>query len=190
MLTEEIAQSVFDPDLLLAVEATASITLDADITADDIIDAAEAGQTIAIGGSTGGDVAEGDTVTLTINGQTYTGPVDGDGRFSIDVAGADLAADADATIEASVTTSTGSINGEATATDTEDYGVDTTIVTASITLDADITADDIIDAAEAGQTIAIGGSTGGDVAAGDTVTLTINGQTYTGPVDGDGRFQH
>ena len=187
-LTVDIAQSVFDPDLLLAVEATASITLDADITADDIIDATEAGQTIAIGGSTGGDVAEGDTVTLTINGQTYTGPVDGDGRFSIDVAGADLAADADATIEASVTTSTGNVNGEATATDTEDYGVDTTIVTASITLDADITADDIIDATEAGQTIAIGGSTGGDVAEGDTVTLTINGQTYTGPVDGDGRF--
>ena len=81
MLTVEIAQSVFDPDLLLAVEATASITLDADITADDIIDAIEAGQTIAIGGSTGGDVAAGDTVTLTINGQTYTGPVDGNDRF-------------------------------------------------------------------------------------------------------------
>ena len=168
---------------------TASITLDANITADDIIDATEAGEMIAIGGSTGGDVAAGDTVTLTINGQIYTGLVDASDRFSIDVEGADLAADADATIEASVTTSTGSINGEATATDTENYGVDPSIVTASITLDADITADDIIDATEAGQTIAIGGSTGGDVAAGDTVTLTINdGQTYTGLVDASGRF--
>ncbi len=103
----------------------ASITLDADITPDDIINAAEAGQMIAISGSVGGDVQTGDTVTLTVNGMTFTGAVDGNGMFSIDVPGAVLAADGDMTIEASVTTSDGAGNS-ATATDTEGYGVDVT----------------------------------------------------------------
>ena len=73
----------------------------------------------------------------------------------IDVAGTDLRDDADTTIDASVTTSVGGANPEATATDTEGYSVDATLPTASITLDADITADDIISAAEVGTNIAI-----------------------------------
>ena len=44
-------------------------------------------------------------------------------HFSVDVAGTDLAADS--TVDASVTTTTGDANGEATATDTEGYSVDT-----------------------------------------------------------------
>jgi hypothetical protein len=167
---------------------SATITLDANITADDVIDATEAGQNIAITGSTGGDVAENDTVTLSVNGNTYTGPVDASGNFSIDVPGTDLVADGDLTIDASVTTSTGSPNGEATATDTEGYTVNTGSPSASITLDANITADDVISAAEQNQQIAITGSTGGDVAENDTVTLTVNGNTYTGPVDASGNF--
>ena len=45
----------------------ASITLDA-ITADNIVNAAEAGGTVAVTGTVGGDVQDGDTVTLTVNG--------------------------------------------------------------------------------------------------------------------------
>jgi hypothetical protein len=102
-----------------------AITLDANITADDVISAAEQNQQIPITGSTGGDVAEGDTVTVTVNGNEYTGPVDASGNFSIEVPGADLVADGDLTIDASVTTSTDNPNGEATATDTEGYMVST-----------------------------------------------------------------
>ena len=167
---------------------TASITLAADITADDIISAAEAGTNINITGSTGGDVDEGDTVTLTVNGTTYTGLVDASDNFSIAVAGSDLRDDGDNTIDASVTTSVGGANPEATATDTEGYSVDATLPTASITLDTEITADDIISAAEAGTNINITGSTGGNVDVGDTVTLTVNSATYTGLVDASGNF--
>jgi hypothetical protein len=99
---------------------TASITLDANITADDIIDATEAGQNIAISGTVGGDVGDSDTITLTVNGNDYTGTSTA-GNFTIDVAGADLAADT--SIAATVTTSTGDVNGEATANDTETYTV-------------------------------------------------------------------
>ncbi len=103
---------------------TASITLDANITTDDIIDASEAAADVTVTGSVGGDVVDGDTVTLTVGSNTYTGVASG-GTFSIDVPGAILAADN--TIGASVTTTTGDVNGEATATDDETYTVvDTT----------------------------------------------------------------
>ena len=162
--------------------ATATIALDANITADDIINAAEEATDIAITGTVGGDVPDGDTVTLTVNGTDYTGSVSG-GAFTIDVAGTELTADGDTTIDASVTT-TDAAGNTATATDTEAYSVDTA-ATATIALDANITADDIINAAEAGQTIAVTGVVGGDVAEGDTVSVTVNAVTTTGLVYDD-----
>ena len=45
---------------------------------------------MAITGTVGGDAAPGDTVTLTVNGNTYTGTVAAGNTFSINVAGADL----------------------------------------------------------------------------------------------------
>ena len=81
-------QSVQPVDTLAPV---ASITLDA-ITADNVVNAAEAGGTVAVTGTVGGDVADSDIITLTVNGVAYTGTSTG-GVFSIDVAGSDLAAD-------------------------------------------------------------------------------------------------
>ena len=52
-----------------------TITLTSNITADDVINAAEAGGNIAITGTVGGDADDGDTVTLTVNGTNYTGTV-------------------------------------------------------------------------------------------------------------------
>ncbi|ORJ17764.1 retention module-containing protein [Aeromonas salmonicida] len=167
---------------------TLAITLDANITDDDVINAAEAGQQIPVSGTVTGEFKAGDTVTLTVNGKPFTGPVDADGRFTILVAGSDLAADTDRTIDASVT-STDAAGNSATATDSEGYGVDTTApVDLAITLDANITDDDVINAAEAGQQIPVSGTVTGEFKAGDTVTLTVNGKPFTGPVDADGRF--
>ncbi|EOW9272010.1 TPA: Ig-like domain-containing protein, partial [Vibrio cholerae] len=101
------------------------IKLDTNITADDIINAEEAGQQIPVSGTVTGEFKAGDIVTLTVNGKPYTGPVDADGRFTILVAGSDLAADADQTIDACVT-STDAAGNSSTATDTENYAVDTT----------------------------------------------------------------
>jgi hypothetical protein len=64
-------------------------------------------------------VAQGDTVTLTVNGNSFTGLVDADNNFSIDVTGTDLRDDPNSEIDASVTTSVGGANPEATATDVE-----------------------------------------------------------------------
>ncbi|EEY50342.1 putative outer membrane adhesin like protein [Vibrio cholerae CT 5369-93] len=101
------------------------IKLDTNITADDIINAEEAGQQIPVSGTVTGEFKAGDIVTLTVNGKPYTGPVDADGRFTILVAGSDLAADADQTIDACVT-STDAAGNSSTATDTENYALDTT----------------------------------------------------------------
>ena len=103
------------------VAPVASITLDA-ITADNIVNAAEAGGTVAVTGTVGGDVQVGDTVTLTVNGNSsYTGQVQAGLTFSIDVAGSDLAADTN--VHASVTT-TDAAGNATTATDDQAYTVD------------------------------------------------------------------
>ncbi|UBH28893.1 Ig-like domain-containing protein [Aeromonas enteropelogenes] len=170
-------------------EVTASITLDGNITADDVINAAESAQEIAVTGTVGGDVKAGDTVTLTVNGKTFTGTVAADKTFSINVPGADLVADADKTIDASVTT-TDAAGNSATATDNEGYGVDTTAPdngTTTISVN-DVTADNVINAAESGQNISVSGTVSGEFKAGDVVTLTINGTDYTTTVNAAGEY--
>jgi len=99
---------------------SATISLDANISADDIINAVEAGQNIAITGSVGGDAQDGDTVTLTVNGNTFSGLVSG-GGFSIDVLGSDLVADSDRIIDASVTIIDA---GGISASTSEGYSID------------------------------------------------------------------
>ncbi|MGL4716812.1 MAG: Ig-like domain-containing protein, partial [Aeromonas sp.] len=101
-----------------------AINIDVNITVDDVINAAETGQQIPVSGTVSGEFKVGDIVTLTVNNTAYTGPVDANGRFTILVAGSDLAADSDRTIDASVT-STDAAGNSATATDKEGYSVDT-----------------------------------------------------------------
>ena len=110
-------QSVQAVDTLAPV---ASITLDA-ITADNIVNAAEAGGTVAVTGTVGGDVEDSDIITLTVNGVAYTGTSTG-GVFSIDVAGSGLLADPDLTVDASVTATDASGNAT-TATADQAYTV-------------------------------------------------------------------
>lgn len=161
-----------------------TITLDASVTTDDTINSAEAAGNVTIGGAVGGDAKAGDTVTLTINGSTYTGTVSS-GRFSISVPGSALVADSDKVIDASISV-TDTAGNTGTGTDTEGYGVDTTAPAPTVALNEAITADDVINAAEAGANVTITGTVGGDAKTGDTVTLTINGKTFTGTVSSGG----
>ncbi|OLU32558.1 hypothetical protein BVH06_10630, partial [Pseudomonas sp. PA27(2017)] len=120
-----------------AIDTTApvpTITLDANITADDVINIAESSQQIPVTGTVGGDAKVGDTVTLTVNGKTFTGQVQANNTFSINVPGADLVADAGKTITASIST-TDAAGNVGTATDTEGYSVDVTAPVPTITLD-------------------------------------------------------
>jgi hypothetical protein len=161
-----------------------SIVLASSITADDVINVAEAAGTVLVAGTVGGDVKAGDTVTLTVNNKSFTGLVSGSAgalAFSIAVPGADLAADTNQTVLASVTT-TNTAGKTATATDTEGYEVSVVAPRATIALVANITADDVINVAEAAGSVIVAGTVGGDVKVGDTVSLTVNGRVYTGAV--------
>ncbi|MDT8318279.1 MAG: Ig-like domain-containing protein, partial [bacterium] len=166
-----------------------TIELDPNITADDIIDAAEAGGPVTIEGNVGRDAKAGDTVELTLSDGnsvvTNTGLVFDDGvnglRFSIVVDGSNLVGDDDWTIEARVTTYDGAGNSYE-ATDTETY----TVTGPWIRLDTNITADDIISIAEEAGNVTITGGVGGDAQVGDTVTLMVNGVDSTGLVFDDG----
>ncbi|WP_375320022.1 Ig-like domain-containing protein [Aliivibrio logei] len=170
----------------LDTSADAGTVTVADITADDVINAAESGQVIAVTGTaTGGDISENDVVTMTINGTDYQTTVDENGNWSVDVAGADLANDSEFEVSVASTDVAGNtINSTATSTHTVDTSADTGTVTV-----ADITADDVINAAESGQVIAVTGTaTGGDISENDVVTMTINGTDYQTTVDENGNW--
>ncbi|MFT5702050.1 MAG: hypothetical protein ACI8ZB_004957 [Desulforhopalus sp.] len=159
-----------------------SITVD-NITTDDVINAAEAGGNITVTGTIGGELAAGDPVTFTVNGNNYTGTVDGGGTTwtSAPVLGSDLAADTDFTATVTGTDAAGNpISADGDSVHTVDLAGE-----GSITVD-NITTDDVINAAEAGGNITVTGTIGGELAAGDPVTFTVNGNNYTGTVDAGG----
>ncbi|MEG0010042.1 MAG: Ig-like domain-containing protein, partial [Aeromonas sp.] len=154
----------------------ATITLDANITADDVINATEAGQQIPVSGTVGGDVKVGDTVTLTVNGKTFTGLVLADKTFSINVPGSDLVADGDQTIDAKVTT-TDAAGNSTTATDTEGYSVDVTPTGApTVVIVDDSNNDQLLTKGEIGndQIQVRAEVSNSDLVAGGKVILTIN----------------
>ncbi|MBF4989421.1 retention module-containing protein, partial [Methylophilus sp. 14] len=166
-----------------------AISLDANVAGDGIVNAAEStAAAIAVTGTVSGQFKVGDTVTLTINDKSFTGTVLDGGKFSINVPGADLAADADATIFASVTT-TNAAGNSATATDTQTYTVNTAPPAVAISLDANVAGDGIVNAAEStAAAIPVTGTVSGQFKTGDIVTITINGKDFTGAVATDGTF--
>ncbi|WP_238254259.1 Ig-like domain-containing protein, partial [Methylobacterium bullatum] len=93
------------------------------VTGDNTVNIQEAAGNVAVTGSVTGEFTTGDAVTLSVNGTEYAGTVAANGTFSINVAGSDLAADADRTIDVSVTT-TDAAGNTSTATDSQSYTVD------------------------------------------------------------------
>ncbi|MFP1840724.1 Ig-like domain-containing protein, partial [Lonsdalea quercina] len=154
----------------------ASITID-DVTADNTVNIAEAGQNQNVTGRVGNDVQVGDTVTVTIGDQSYQTTVtasDNGNVWSVSVPGEVLAGNNE--IHAEVTT-TDAAGNPTTASADHGYAVDTAAPEASITID-NVTGDNTVNIAEAGQPQAITGRVGNDVQVGDTVTVTIGDQAY------------
>ncbi|WP_420899348.1 Ig-like domain-containing protein [Pectobacterium versatile] len=165
------------------VAPTASISID-NVTSDNVINASESGQTIAVTGKVGNEVKAGDAVTMTVGTETYQTTVNTDGKtWSVNVLGAVLAANGD--VSATVTTrdTAGNVT---TANTSHTYGVDTVAPTASISID-NVTSDNVINASESGQTIAVTGKVGNEVKAGDAVTVKVGTETYQTTVNTDGK---
>ncbi|AMG91910.2 Ig-like domain-containing protein [Citrobacter amalonaticus] len=164
----------------LTVDTTSPVVTINTVAADDIINRAEHGQTQIISGSASG-AAAGDAVTVTVNGKDYTTVVDAAGNWSVGVPAADISGlnDGVNTISVTVTSAAGN-SGSAT----HDVTVDTSAPSVTV---SSVTADDVINATEQGADLVLSGTTT-NVEAGQLVTLTLNGQTYTAQVQANGEW--
>ncbi|MGO2354758.1 MAG: VCBS domain-containing protein [Marinomonas foliarum] len=160
------------------VTVNVNLVLIDSITSDDVINATEAAaDMISISGKAlGGDIAEGDVVTMTINGTEYDTTVDANGNWTVNVAGADLAADTEFEVVVKSSDAAGNtVESKATSTHSVDLEADAGTVAIN-----PITSDDKIDGVELGQTVTVSGTaTGGDISVGDVVKMTINNKEYS-----------
>ena len=153
------------------LKADAGVTVD-NITADNVLNAQETGlPTIAVSGFVSGDVHQGESVTLKVNGQTYTARIDANKHYTVDVNTSDLVADH--SIEATVTGHDNHGNVQDTSI-TKAFSVDTT-ATAAVTVNT-VGGDDVINADEIkAGTVEVSGTVNGDVHKNDKVYITVNG---------------
>ena len=160
---------------------TASVALTVNtLSGDDVINAAEAGNALVINGSSA-QFASGTQVTVTLNGKTYTATIQSDGTWTTTVPAADVGALADgARYQVSVSAQDSAGNS---ASATHDISVDTTAPVVSI---ATLSGDDVLNAAEAQQPLTVHGASSAE--AGQTVTVTLGGKTYTATVANDGTW--
>ncbi|HCM9210308.1 TPA: Ig-like domain-containing protein [Enterobacter roggenkampii] len=165
--------TVVDVDL-----APVAITISS-VTDDNVLNAAEKGQDLVLSG-TSSNVEAGQTVTIIFAGKTYTTTVDANGDWTWTVPAADLSGlkDGDASVQVSVT----NVNGNA-ASSAQAFSVDTTAPTVTINT---ISGDNMLNAAEAAQDLTLSGTSTAE--AGQTVTVTFNGNQYTAQVQADGSW--
>ncbi|MCM7627018.1 Ig-like domain-containing protein [Enterobacter hormaechei] len=160
---------------------TASVALTVNtLSGDDVINAAEAGASLVINGSSA-QFANGTQVTITLNGKSYTATIQSDGSWTTTVPAADVGTLADgASYQVSVSAQD-SAGNSASATHT--ISVDTTAPVISVNT---LSGDDVLNAAEARQPLTVHGSSSAE--AGQTVTVTLGGKTYTALVANDGTW--
>ena len=171
----DTAETIVHVDTSAPNSTTTTVTID-NITADNILNATEASGNVTISGSVAGDYRVGDAVTVNVNGTDIPTTVQTGGAWSISVAGSELVADADKTINVSVSASDAAGN-VGVVTQDKVYMVDTTPPDSSsttITID-NITTDNILNATEASGNVTISGSVTGDYRVGDAVTVNVNG---------------
>lgn len=157
----------------------AEIALDP-LTDDNILNGSEVLQNQVISGTV--DAANaGRTITVTLNGNTYTGVVGADGSWSVTLPASALQALPQGLNTITVTLV--DVNGN-TVTQTADINVDTVAPTLQLTPFTD----GVLGGEQASTTQILRGSTG-VAEEGQTVTVTLNGKTYTATVGADGSWQ-
>ena len=122
-------ESAVSPSLVVVIDTTpppAPVITVNSITPDNIINIAESKTNQTVTGTVTG-AREGDLVTITVNGVAKTTHVAAGGTWSVTVAGSDLAADANHTVDVRITTADDAGN-QATGTVSKQYVVDTDVV--------------------------------------------------------------
>ncbi|WP_437254766.1 Ig-like domain-containing protein [Enterobacter ludwigii] len=149
------------------------------VTSDNVLNAAEKGHDLALSGTTSG-VEAGQTVTVTFGGKSYTTTVDANGNWAYTVPAADVSGlkEGDARVQVSVS----NVNGNP-ASSSHEFSVDTTAPAVTINT---VSHDNMLNAAEAAQDLTLSGTSTAE--AGQTVTVTFNGNQYTAQVQADGSW--
>ncbi|MDT3753775.1 retention module-containing protein [Citrobacter freundii complex sp. 2023EL-00966] len=192
------ATAVTHRTVVLDTQAHNVLTID-DVTTDNTLNRAELymrNQVIS-GTVSGEDAKAGDPVLVEINGHQYNGQIIDLGNstlgYRIAVNAADFAnnvAKVDGYMDVKVTiTSHDAVGNLAIATDTHSVHVDNF---AENTVHIDTVANDnVVNAIENRMTTLISGVAGGDTKAGDTVTVSVRGQSFTGTVvDDNGELRY
>ena len=165
----------------VAIDPTRQPVLSVDpVTSNNIIDAAEIDQAVTITGKTL-NVQQGQTVTVFLGSQSWTGTVDASGNWSVPIPQGDLV--------------TLTSNGYTLVVTVSDQAGNTVSTQHNFTIDKDLTAisvlpitgDDAISVADAGSGFSISGISS-NLAAGTVVTVTMNGKTYPGVTGSDGTW--
>lgn len=150
------------------------------LTGDDKLNPSELSQDQVISGISA--VSEqGQIVTITLNGKTYTGVVGNDGNWQVTIPSADLVA-----LGGGNHTYTASLTDAAGNTTTVSHSFD--VKTSAVTLDVlNLTSDNILNAAEIKVDQTLGGTTNAEV--GSIVTVNLGGKSYSGVVDAAGNWK-
>lgn len=172
--------AVISHSIYVTNSATPVITI-APVTTDDRLNAADMAHAQTISGSVS-NAAPGDTVSVLLNGKTYTTRVTADLTWEITLSATDLAEcdDGPLVIDAQVVDAYGN-----TGTGSRTITVDTLAPTIDI---MSITADDIVNIDEHGVTQIINGHATG-VSEGTKVILTVNDQQYVAWTKADGTWE-
>ncbi|MDE8742315.1 Ig-like domain-containing protein [Pectobacterium polaris] len=147
---------------------------------DGILNATEAGVTQTLSGTTG-IASPGQTVTATLGGVTYTGIVDSAGNWTISLPanGLQNLPNGSAALQISVSDAAGN---SSTLTS------NVTVARTPPTLTAgNVATDNILNSTEVQSNQLLTG-TASPSSAGQTVTTTLNGKTYSGTIGGDGTW--
>lgn len=191
----EVTAEVSDEDDVAATPATKTLTpdftaptiaIDGDIAGDGLLNIAERDEDLTISGTT--DAEDGQTVTLSVNSETYTAEA-GQGEWSLDIPSADLDALPDGeeiTVEADVEDAAGN-PADATATFETDFTAPEITVADLGGVTDELTAADLLDTNGEPLTDPLTVS-GTSSETGREVTVTIGALTDTAPVDGDGNW--
>ncbi len=147
------------------------------IAGDDVINSIEAGQDLVITGSSS-NIDKGSSVTITINGKSYSATVGTGGYWQVGVSATDVSAWPEGKVNVVVT---GESSAGNSVTITHPVIVDLSAVSISISA---ISTDNVINSAEKEQIVTLSGMTG-NVEAGQTVTITLDGKYYTATVQSD-----
>jgi hypothetical protein len=154
------------------------------VAGDDVVNLAESQTSQTISGRATGEFTAGDVVSFTLNGTVYSTSVTADGKWSVQVAGTDLAEEASirATLVAhDAAGNAGNIVAE------HGYTVALVPPVATLTIST-IVNNDVVNAVKTTAEQTISGKASGEFKAGDVVSFTLNDVDYSTTVDASGNW--